>query len=174
MLVVLVDVVVVDVLVVLVDVVVVDVVVVDVVVVDVVVVDVLVVLVDVVVVDVLVVLVDVVVVDVVVIVVLVRVVVVLVVVSDVVDVVVVGHTCTVVTSIPEFTIPGCVSVVVRLPRQLLAPLVKAQHGSPSSYPLVIPSPSESAAQSAGVHCFPAAAKARPKGFRDPPPLAVFV
>ena len=54
--------------------------------------------------------------------------------NDVVDVVVVvgGHACTVVTSIPEFTIPGCVSVVVRLPHQLLAPLVKAQHGSPSS------------------------------------------
>jgi hypothetical protein len=59
--------------------------------------------------------------------------------------------------------PGSESPVTR---SGVAPVVHTQHGSPSSWPFVWPSPSESAWQSASVHLLPAFLNAVPKSLRS--------
>jgi hypothetical protein len=56
-----------------------------------------------------------------------------------------------------------------VPRWGVAPTVQVQSGSPNSSPLLCPSPSLSASQSALVQVRPAALKAFPKAFLVPPP-----
>jgi hypothetical protein len=51
----------------------------------------------------------------------------------------------------------------------VAPGVQTQLGSPSSRPLLKPSPSLSAAHNAAVHEYPAPENAIPNGFLAPPP-----
>lgn len=65
--------------------------------------------------------------------------------------------------------PGCETPVVHS-TALFGPATNVQHGSPSSWPFVWPSPSESAAQSSAVHRRPAASKASPNALRGPPPI----
>jgi hypothetical protein len=95
-----------------------------------------------------------------------------------------GTFATVVRVQPHLLTPQYVRVVVRLlalgsvmrlvygaVTALPASLAVAQHGSPSSSPLLCPSPSLSASQKAVVQERLASAKARPNAFLAPPPPA---
>jgi hypothetical protein len=62
----------------------------------------------------------------------------------------------------SFISPGCDNMVVRKPVGFGLVGVHRQHGSPSSWPLVMPSPSESIMHSALFHCSsPTLLKSRP-------------
>jgi hypothetical protein len=67
--------------------------------------------------------------------------------------------------------PGCETPSVHCTTALVS-TTHSQHGSPSSWPLVWPSPSESCAQKSAVHSWPADAKSSPKSLLAPPPLGL--